>query len=553
MAADLADILSQVSTVPGIMAQGNAQLAQAGQQIGVDNAGITQATQTAQRDFNIQGTSQAIIDSTADAAKAKALENSAQYASFLGNNLGNNSSAMRQMADSYLSETNAALAARQQIAEKEQTKWYEDPLGWLQNQFSLPYDYAAYNSHADQANMLENKMSSIMSLTSSETQSQLAIAQTSTAATAQAAADAAKAKADAAAQQVKMSGLRYNIEGIQAIAGMNQDQITNTVTGIRTMLEGQQVQIQEQYRALQGAMYQEKVRVDQAYLAQATQNQAADKDLADTINQGRAAMGFTNPLPPARILNMLKAGGALGAQMQQFYTVGSIKISTGKAVLAGSPAQAATALLTIQPPESAPEKVVTDMITNELLDSRRAALQKGVKDPLQIDQAANGKIDALVDGMGSNIQAGDYRNIYHAPTLDALQKSVPGITRTPLWKTVVAPLVANGAKVTDANQLLGFTVDAVRAGKINANQAAKDLSSIFSGVVASNNANRQYQKYGIMPQSSFNTKVDTGLPGIISADKTTIDMTQQTQVQNMISKMLSNQQTMATVYPFMGN
>ena len=71
--------------------------------------------------------------------------------------IGANKDYLIQLGNQQTAEFNAAMAARDKIAAKESVGFFDNPVEWVVNQFTVEQDYADYNAHVDKNNALESR------------------------------------------------------------------------------------------------------------------------------------------------------------------------------------------------------------------------------------------------------------------------------------------------------------------------------------------------------------------------------------------------------------
>jgi len=526
-----------------------------GGSVSTQNANLANAQGKMASDFSqIQSASQAIVDATAKSGsdevaintqQAKGLLDAQEAARSVAASYGGNpddvSFIMNKLATQWQDTESQRMQALDVVTKKQSVNFFDDPLTWLSNKLTVNTDIAQYNDLEEKSNALYDQLEKINTLNSSTAQSMKAIAQTQTAATVAATSDLAAQKATIAAKTASIQGLLYNVKGVQDITQMGQEQVDNTVKGAQTAIAAghlavaqAQLAVSEKELSMKADLYAEETKQKQ-------QQDATDAFVADTTNKGRAALGLA-PLPPAKIFAMFKLGGEVGDSLKHQYTAGAMTDAIGKPIIASSSGTAARVLATASSPLATTNpavKPVVDLLEGSYQAARspQAIAQLGInpKDVSTLDNAVSGIVQQRVGAMGQNIKPGDQSNIFQAPPLSALAtlKSVQG---NPVYTKVLEPQIKAGMAETDPNKIISLTVDAIHQGKISLNDASIGIAGLFSSAAALNTSTKDFTRFGIAPQATYNTMLNgTGVFG----GSTKIDLTNKAQVTTAIMKMMN--------------
>lgn len=523
--------------------------------VAAQNAMLTNAQGKMADDFaKIGNASQAIVDATEKSGsdeiaintqQAKGLLDAQEAARSVAASYGGNpddvSFIMNKLAAEWQSTEAQRMQALDVVTKKQSVNFFDDPLTWLSNKLTVNTDIAQYNDLEEKSNALYDQLEKINTLNSSTAQSMKAIAQTQTAATVAATTDLAAQKATIAAKTASIQGLLYNVKGVQDVTQMGQEQVDNSVKAAQTSIAAghlavaqAQLAVSEKELTMKADLYAEETKQKQ-------QQDATDAFVADTTNKGRAALGLP-PLPPAKIFAMFKLGGEVGDSLKHQYTAGAMTDAIGKPIIAASSGTAARVLATASSPLATTNpavKPVVDLLEGSYQSARnpQAAAQLGInpKDVSTLDNAVSGIVQQRVLAMGQNIKPGDASNIFQAPPLTALA-TLKSVQQNPVYTKVLEPQIKAGMAETDPNKIISLTVDAINQNKISLNDAAVGISGLFQAAAVSNTATRDYTRFGIAPQATYNTMLNgTGVFG----GSTKIDLTNKAQVTTAIMKMMN--------------
>lgn len=526
----------------GILGGQQASLVNAQTQMASDFNSIndlsTQITTATQK----QGADDVAITSQQAQGLLQAQNAARQVASSYGGNPDDVSFIMNKLGSQWEESEQKQLDYEKVVQQKQSVSFMDDPLQWLSNKLSINTDIDNYNNQEQQSNQLYDQLNKINDLNTSTARSMQAIAQTQTAATVAATTDAAAQKATIAAKNAAIQGITFNVKGIQDVTQMGQDQVDNAVKGAQTAIAAghlavaqQQLQIMSQEQTEKANLYAEEIKQKQAA-------DASDQLVADTTNHGRAAMGL-QPLPAAKIFTMFKLGGEAGEALKQQYTVGATSDAIGKPMIAPTSGTAARILAVNASPISVVNpavKPVTDLLQtsyNAVRNPQNAGLyQVNPKDVSTIDSAVSGVVAQNIAAMGSNIKTADSSNIFQAPPLTSLA-SLASVKANPLYTAVLAPQVKAGMSEVDPQKILSLAVDAVNQGQISIKDAVNGYASLFSSAVATNNATKDFTRFGIAPQAGYQTEINNlGLFG----GNVKVDLTNRAQVTTLFMKTMAN-------------
>ena len=537
----LASLLGTGSGVGSTIAAQNARLANAQGQMAQDFSAIQSASQAIVDATAKKGADDVVISSQNAKGLLDAQEAARSVAASYGGNPDDVSFIMNKLASQWQDTEAQRMQALDVVTKKQSVNFFDDPLTWLSNKLTVNTDIAQYNDLEEKSNALYDQLEKINTLNTSTAQSMKAIARTQTAATVEATADLAAQNATIAAKNASIQGLLYNAKGLQDITNMGQQQVSNTVQGAQVAIaQGHlavaqaQLAVSEKELSMKADLYAEETKQKQM-------QDETDAFVADQTNKGRAAMGLP-PLPPAKIFAMFKLGGEVGESLKHQYTAGAMSAAIGKPIIASSTGTTARVLATANSPLATTNpavKSVVDLLENSYQNARNPqnAVQLGInpKDVSTLDNAVSGIVQQRVAAMGQNIKPGDASNIFQAPPLSALA-TLKSVQQNPVFTKVLQPQIQAGMAETDPNKIISITVDAVHQGKISLNDAAVGISGLFQSAAALNTSTKDFTRFGIAPQATYNTMLNgTGVFG----GSTKIDLTNKAQVTTAIMKMMN--------------
>jgi hypothetical protein len=493
---------------------------------------VVQATQAAGSDDQVIQTQQA-------QGLLQAQTAARQVASSYGGNPDDVSFIMNQLGQQWQQTEQKQLDAEKVIQQKQSVSFLDDPLQWLSNKLTVNTDINNYNNLEAQSNQLYDQLNKINDLNTKTAESMKAIAQTQTAATVAATSDLAAQKATAAAATARIQGILYNVKGVQDVTTMGQDQVDNAVKGAQTAIAEGHLAVAQQQLVIEGKEWAMKADLYAQDIKDKQAADAADATVADQTNRGRAAMGLP-PLPSAKIFSLFKMGGEAGEALKQQYTAGALTDVTGKPMIAPTTGTAARMLATSQSPIATTNPAlapVTNVLAKAYADARNPANMQmaGVKNNQDMDVLTSNLVGQQVNAMAGNIKTGDNTNMFSAPPLTSLA-SLQSVKDNPLYQKVLMPAVKTGMSETDPQKILQLAASAVQQGQISLQDAVKGYSSLFNSAVQLNNSTRDYTRFGIAPQHTYNTTMGTGIFG----GQVAIDLTNPAQVSTAFMKYMTS-------------
>ena len=527
----------------GIVGGQNASLANAQAQIASDFSTINDLSNSITAATTKEGSDETAVVAQQAAGLLQAQDAARKVAASYGGNPDDVSFIMNKLGEQW----QQAEADRQQalnvVQQKQSVSFLDDPLTWFANKLTVNRDIAMYNDDEERSNSLYDQLAKINTLNTTTAESMKAIAQTQTAATVAAATDAAAQKATIAANQAHLQGILYNVKGIQDITTMGQEQVDNSVKQAQTAIAAGHLAVAQAQLGVMTREMNMKADMYQQEVKQKQDQDASDAAMLNSMNIGFATMGLP-PVDKIKGFNLIKAGGAPGEIAKQALSIGLTQGVTGKPIIAPNAGASARILASSNSQIAVANpavKPVTDLLQSSYAVARNPqnAQMMGInpKDNNSVDQAVSGIVNDKLHSMAVDIKTGDTSNIYQAPPLTALA-TMAGMKQNPLYNAVLEPQVKAGMAEVNPEKILSLTMDAVNNGKISMNDAIAGYSSLFSHAIAMNNASKDFLRFGMVPQASYNTNVNfTGIFG----GQTKVDLSNKAQVATMFMKFQANQ------------
>jgi len=252
---------------------------------------------------------------------------------------------------------------------------------------------------------------------------------------------------------------------------------------------------------------------------------------------------------------LIKLGGPAGEAIKSQLITGSLTDATGKTIISSTAGGAARILAMNQSPLATVNPAVKPVVTvlQSAYDTVRNPANAGqfqIKpgDTQTLDSTVSAIVNQKVTAMAADIRPNDASNIYQAPPLTALAQQAE-VKSNPLYTKVLEPQIKAGMAETDPNKILQLTIDAIQQGHINLGEAASGLSGLFRSAALVNSVAKDYMRFGIVPQTSYNTTLDmTGVFG----GQVKINMMDKAQVTAAIMKSLSAQTNLTSMQMLQG-
>lgn len=422
-----------------------------------------------------------------------------------GGTLGSPHELIGQLAQTFRENTMVANEQAKKIQQMDSVGFADNPLAWLQNQFTINGEIDKHNTAVAAADQASNAMQTISAVTSSAATANLAAAKTLTQESVAASLQEHLLTAGAKLAELKQQNLRANSADIKALQDGQQQVLSNMFQGVHLQMAAGAERRAEEEHALQ----MESLR---ATITSKEATAEGDQNALDTLNAGMAAHGF----PPIRTMKEFKAimnNPDAKAKIEPIWRAGMNRVTTGRLFIGTDPADA---ILNIK-------KVKSDWSNNparstvEYLDG---LYQKAVTSVQGITNAKDREAQ-LVNTINTlaakdtkhwqkNAESSD--SIYQAPDLESLTVMSPDLQKTKLYGAVLKPLIDAGAKAITGEGIHDATMAAIKSGAIHSRDAFEEVPKLFQAVTNYNSTYRNYDAMGIPPQTTYGVIVKSPVP-----------------------------------------
>lgn len=404
----------------------------------------------------------------------------------------------------------------------------------------------------DRVKLLSGEINDLNSTTQNIAKTQASIAPIRTVASVSAAADLAASAFTEKSLEYQQRALTFNIQGVKDVASLSQEQLGNSINVENLQLSIAQKDLQRQQIALEI-----QDRTDR--IARNEETEAGLQNYAALVSAGLKALNpaSTISLPPQKIIQIQKTQPGLfnaAAEIGMSSALnGKVTISTDPGAAAAiiqksgatlAPAQLSVRNLLMKSYGEAHGGQVTDGLSPPKPDLKNPV---NVKDPVDIQVAAakNAFYHSAIDSI--SIPFANNTNIYQAPDLNSIA-ALPGMNGNAFVEKVIKPqLVTGGHTGTDPQALADQAVSAVQAGNIKFQDAVNGLNLTFQAAIKLNNAMKQYDSVGLVPQHSYITPLKDA-DGRIS----NVDLSDSTKITRYLSQRLLKKSDYGTLGQAMG-
>lgn len=447
--------------------------------------------------------------------------NKASAAEF-GTNREASSYILGELGSLQIDKAKEIIASAQDIHEKQNVGFSDNPLVWLVNQFSLGRQVSAHNSMVAESEIIGETIQKLQAQTIASVQVNNSINANTSADIMALNSQRLLAGAEKEAARARQEAAKANLHVASVRLAVGEEQFKNVLSLNRAQIDLQQLQISQANLALSQEERRERLKLLQ-------EKHQSDEALQEDLNRATATLGYRT-LTPAQFRNM---SGPLRNMIEG--AMADPNIMQGR--VAADPVLAAQLTSTYNLPLTPAKRDVVDWISHEM-----TAAQSGRADwqSLKPEQKHAIQLDAVRESIGRQMRnIPDQGGIFSAPPMMSLG-DIPAVAATTLWKESLAPLAKNAMVPTSAQQIFSITGELVATGKMTLEQAAADVSTIYTAAVADNWHNRDYGTMSIKVPEQYRNSYTTRLkmPATFGGDQA-VDMANETAVRNIILRYVS--------------
>ena len=515
------------------LSQTQAASTEAATKIAAQNDIIANATQADVTGANAVASAKSMVQAATDSTQlqvsaAKLAEQTA---------LGANSQAGNYRLDDLTAQREAAYSKTNElaktIADKQSMTLLNDPLGFINAQFTLPADIAQHNYYAGIHNAAENEYNTIVNQADSTARMITATAATQTTAGALGAQQKITADNQQEIAKITTAGAGLAIKGAQDLNALSQQDLQNTAQTVSVADAQSRMKMQQANAAAMLTQRKVYLGILEDRLEAANTKMQGRTDATNAYNMAAQAKGF--PALPAEVI--IRKLEQKDPTTQQWVGAGQDMILNGNSAegvpLAASPA-AAGSLLAKTPrliPTGTSAPVETWLAQTVAGFEANPEIAKE-KDPEAKLASINTKLSAELQSQATSIVDGKF-NINNAPPPAALLSAVPALANNSFIQSTIVPRVSADPNAPTRNN------DLFMAGATTVANNPDQLSNVVDGIygyyqaaINYNNKMTGRKELGIPLQVTYPAAIKTGFLGRTQ----TIDMSDKKAIQAAIMR-----------------
>ena len=431
-----------------------------------------------------------------------------------GGKLGDPNELIGQLAQSFRENTAVVLDQAKKIQQMDSVEFSDNPLQWLQNQFTINSEIDKHNAAQGAADSAANAMRTINDVTSSTAAANLAAAKTLSSESVAAQLQQHLAESGAALAQLKQQNLRANSADIHALQQGQQQVLSNMFQGISLEMQAGAERRAEGSYAMSQEEHQLRMQALNESINAKDSSAEGEQNALSTLNAGLAAHNKP-PITSMKEFKAMIANPEIKAAMAPFWVAGQGRVTTGRVYIGADPGDAA---LNIKKAKSDWSDNSARSVTEYLdgLVSKAATVAAGVTNAKDRENTIYNAINtfAATDTKHWVNDTEHKDSIYQAPDLASLAELSPDIKQLKLYKSVLEPLIGAGANAITAAGIHEATLAAIKSGAIPSQVAFKEVPKLFQSIKNFNNTYRMYDAFGLPPQTTYTVKVVSHIPFI---------------------------------------
>lgn len=486
----------------------NASLIDAGKILDSANAANAQAQAATSEDAQAQ----VIINTVQMNARLKTQQRTASEAAFFGTDPDADTYMVKALGDDIRTTQADIMQRDKMINEKMNTSFFDDPISYIANQFSLPTDVASRNARVSQLEQREETLSKLNALTTEAGQKNMTIEQNITAATVNAsntkllnAAIIANANSQKEIAQLGLTGINVRMAG-------NKQQFDAVVAGHNANVQEQGLSLQkaqfglaQQREAREAEAQKSRLELDtlikQSTIEDKQKKAESEALLQDKLN--RATSTFS--MAPITLNEFKLMSGKQRDKLEQMMM--DPDVQNGRA--GPTPAAALDTMSGLNIPGNPGLNMTrSKLIAIQVAEKEKLGQMLHSMKPEEVQMKVNKGIEDTVKKEANNIPA--VGGFYSPPPLQKVL-TIPAVAATSLAQEL-AVFGKDPQAATDANMIFRVANDLAAKDPSKIPQLANEIATIYAAINVDNNTTHQYNKLALpaLPSNQFKTQVQTG-------------------------------------------
>ena len=476
---------------------------------------------------------QAMAAASMDAVKLQTSAENANARTMLGADPLAANYRLQELTNQRTDAYNKANDIAKTIADKQSLTFINDPLGFINAQFTLPADIAQHNYYANLHNSAADEYTTIVSQTTATAQENTATAATMTTAAALAKQQEIQGQSQQAVAKAQQTGAQLAIEGISKQQALTDDQLNQAHMAVQVKDEQTRIAMQQANFGLVQAQKKIYLGILQDSLERKTAALEDQNAAVTAYNKAADKMGAPR-LPATTVIAKLRQKDPQVAEVLAYGQRLQDALGTGETVpVSGSMAQAGALY------NSTPGMVPTGTSapTAKFLASTVAELHarpeiQAIKDPSSRLDSINATLSGVVATQAKTIYD-DKPNVYSAPPAAALIAATPALSANSFVSSIVMPQAqANPSAAFKANDIVSAGIAAVAKDPSQLDSVAEGINKIGVAAVNYNNNLKGYQANNVPLQTNYPAALNTGMFG----GTQTVELTDLTAIKTLLMR-----------------
>jgi len=487
---------------------------------------------------------QSAIVAAQEAAKAEAQNKAISEAMALGADPATKAKLAADMTAQY-TEARAKLDT---INQKQQVGFFDNPLEYIDNLFTIGDDVNSYNNSVDKYNLSKDQYANINALAQEDVRTETALTAANSASTQAMMAQVAGANAKMQEYGAKLDSLKFGID-MDAKAIQYREQIISNNTASRQLVWSEQDQAMQRAAFAQNTEMhkinmqraQQELVIGKAKLDEIELQKQADLDNTKYYNLGAASMGLKANLSPAEVKKLVTSNTTLGASARAMIEAGAIadqNMGTGKVnPVAVNAATSVELVTTMKAPGNAMSSPLYKLVNDRYSTIAASPTGTGAK-PAQLASIVATDVQTNLDNMSSVITSKNGDNLFKALPPKAVISAVPKLANNKFVTTVIVPhLTANG--IDDPSQYIQNGIASVKAGTITTKELASGIAEYYKAANLVTQQSRGIQSMGFKGTDKYNAQIELPAANVLSVPShKTVDLANETKVMSLINNQL---------------